>query len=87
MPTGPEYEHMVDVARIRADHGLTIKEITTLLGVPTSTYTQWEYGKAQPSGAALSLLLIMAMRPDVVYEVLEPLEQKNRSSRKKGNQK
>jgi DNA-binding transcriptional regulator YiaG len=80
MTTETQYDRMINVARIRADHGLTIKEITRLLGVPMSTYTQWEYGHAQPSGAALSLLLIMKLRPDVVYEVLGPLSQKRRKN-------
>jgi DNA-binding transcriptional regulator YiaG len=78
-----DYQRMVDVAAIRADHGLTIKEIANLLGAPISTYTQWEYGDAQPSGAALSLLLIMAARPDVIYEVLGPLEKRKRGVRRK----
>jgi transcriptional regulator with XRE-family HTH domain len=33
-------QRMVDVVAVRADHGLTIKEIANLLGVAVSTYTQ-----------------------------------------------
>lgn len=70
---------VVNVAGIRKDQRLTIKEIAALLGVPVSTYAQWEYGSAEPSGAALSLLLIMEARPDVIHEVLGQLSRKKKS--------
>lgn len=81
MPTKSQNTCVVNVAKLRADHGLTIKEMAALLGVGVSTYTGWEYGGENPSGAALSLLQIMAARPDVIYEVLGPLQKKTRAGR------
>jgi DNA-binding transcriptional regulator YiaG len=75
--------NVVNVGAIRAEHGLSIKEFADLLDVPMLTYTQWEYGGGQPSGAAALLLQIMAARPDVVHEVLGPLALKKRAFKRK----
>ncbi|OQW90551.1 MAG: hypothetical protein BWK78_06735 [Thiotrichaceae bacterium IS1] len=47
-----------------------------LLRVSTKTLQAWETGQRQPSRVAQALLSVVAHRPDVVLEVLQPLDQR-----------
>jgi putative transcriptional regulator len=46
-----------------------------LLRVSTKTLQVWETGQRQSSRIAQALLSVVAHRPDVVLEVLQPLDQ------------
>jgi DNA-binding transcriptional regulator YiaG len=62
---------------IRKAKDLSQAEFAKLIGVPTGTYQGWEQGRRKPTGAALSLLRIIARKPDTVEMLKELL--KNRS--------
>ncbi len=42
-----------------------------LFGISASTLEDWEERQHKPSGAAISLLLVAAKRPDVLLDVLK----------------
>lgn len=52
----------IDVKQIRADRGLTQKELADLVGVNLSTVWRWENGQP-PKGTARALLAQMATSP------------------------
>lgn len=57
------------IAEARARSGLSRQKFADLLGVSSRTLQEWEQGRRQPSGAARSLLVIAARRPEVLREV------------------
>lgn len=63
---------LASVERIRKQRRYGIQAFATdFLHISGRTYQSWlTYGGKKPSGAALSLLRIVAARPDVVEEVL-----------------
>lgn len=60
---------MSSIAAARTRSGLSQEHFADLLGVSPRTVQEWEQGRRQPSGAARSLLVIAARRPDVLREV------------------
>lgn len=54
----------VVAARLRS--GLSQARFARLLGVSVRTLQDWEQGRRAPSGAAKTLVLIAARRPDVL---------------------
>lgn len=66
--------NMVSVTiAVEARHrlGLSQAQFAGMLGVSNRTLQDWEQGRRQPSGAARTLLLIAALRPDAVHEALD----------------
>lgn len=57
------------VAEIREKTGLTQSRFAELLGVSVRTLQEWEQGRRVPSGAARTLLLIVARKPRVLRDV------------------
>ena len=57
------------VATVRAATGLSQSRFAELLGVSVRTLQEWEQGRRAPSGAARTLLLIVARKPQVLVEV------------------
>jgi putative transcriptional regulator len=57
------------IAEARARSGLSQQRFADLLGVSPRTVQEWEQGRRQPSGAARSLLVIAARKPEVLREV------------------
>lgn len=60
-----------DTKTTREQMNLSQSAFAALFGINTSTLQNWEDGKCQPSGAAQSLLLVAAKRPDVLLDVLK----------------
>ena len=57
------------VVDIRLRSGLTQAQFASILGVSMRTLQQWEQGRREPSGAALSLLKIAAKHPEVLVDL------------------
>ncbi len=61
---------MIDVAKIRAQTGLSQSQFAKSIGVAKGTLLNWEQGRRQPSGPAKVLIAMIARRPSVVSELL-----------------
>ena len=59
-----------DVMITRQKLGLSQAAFARLLGISPRTIQEWEQGRRNPQGAALSLLRIAQAKPDIVREVL-----------------
>src|SRR5271169_5997334 len=67
-----EYDRMInvpDVAMIREKTGLSQSGFASLLGVSVRTLQDWEQGRRAPSGAARTLLLVVAKSPRALLDV------------------
>ncbi len=60
----------VDVAKIRANTGLSQSAFAKSIGVAKGTLLNWEQGRRHPTGPAQVLLALIARRPSVVGELL-----------------
>ncbi len=58
-----------DVTQIREKTGLSQTRFAQLLGVSVRTLQDWEQGRRAPSGAARTLLMVAARRPQTLLEV------------------
>jgi putative transcriptional regulator len=58
-----------DVAKIREKTGLSQARFAQLLGVSVRSLQDWEQGRRAPSGAARTLLMIVAKNPKALLEV------------------
>jgi putative transcriptional regulator len=61
---------VIDVARIRAQTGLSQSQFAKSIGVAKGTLLNWEHGRRRPTGPAQVLLAMIARRPSVVAELL-----------------
>ena len=61
--------NVVSVSSVREKTGLSQQKFATLLGVSVRTLQEWEQGRRAPSGAARTLLLIVAKNPRALIEV------------------
>ena len=59
-----------DIAKIRAGSGLSQTQFAQLLGVSVRTIQDWEQGRRSPSGAARTLLMVVAKNPQAVLDVV-----------------
>ena len=59
-----------DVVEIRAKTGLSQTEFSHLLGVSVRTLQDWEQGRRSPSGAARTLLTVVAKNPQAVLDAV-----------------
>jgi putative transcriptional regulator len=60
-----------DVVAARIRTGLSQREFADALQISPRTLQHWEHGDRQPSGAAATLLRIVARHPNVLWEVAE----------------
>lgn len=60
--------NQIVAARLRS--GLSQGEFAAALNISPRTLQQWEQGRRQPSGAAETLLRIVALHPEVLREVM-----------------
>lgn len=58
-------------ARTRLD--MSQQQFATMLGISVRTLHDWEQGRREPSGAARTLLKIVARHPEVVREVMQAI--------------
>ena len=58
-----------DVVMIREKTGLSQSRFASLLGVSVRTLQDWEQGRRAPSGAARTLLLVVAKSPQALLDV------------------
>lgn len=61
---------VIDVAKIRAQTGLSQSQFAKSIGVAKGTLLNWEHGRRHPTGPAQVLLAMIARRPSVVAEFL-----------------
>lgn len=61
---------VIDVAKIRAQTGLSQSQFAKSIGVAKGTLLNWEHGRRHPTGPAQILLAMIARRPSVVRELL-----------------
>jgi putative transcriptional regulator len=61
---------VIDVAKIRAQTGLSQSQFAKSIGVAKGTLLNWEHGRRRPTGPAQVLLAMIARRPSVVAELL-----------------
>jgi putative transcriptional regulator len=59
-----------DVVAARLKSGLSQSQFAAALNISARTLLQWEQGRRQPSGAAETLLKIVARHPEVLKEVI-----------------
>jgi putative transcriptional regulator len=59
-----------DVVATRLKSGLSQAQFAAALKISARTLQQWEQGRHQPSGAAETLLKIVARHPNVLREVV-----------------
>jgi putative transcriptional regulator len=59
-----------DVVAARLKCGLSQSQFAAALRISPRTLQQWEQGRRQPSGAADTLLKIVARHPEVLREVM-----------------
>lgn len=59
-----------EIAATRLRSGLTQAQFAQALRISPRTLQQWEQGRRKPSGAAETLLKIVARHPEVLREVL-----------------
>ena len=60
-----------DVAALRKFVGLTQVQFAQAMGISVHTLRNWEQGRRQPEGPAMSLLRIAARHPRILRENLE----------------
>lgn len=67
---GRQYEVPInDVVKARLGTGLSQSEFAAALKISPRTLQQWEQGRRSPSGAAETLLRIVARHPEVLREL------------------
>ena len=59
-----------DIVKTRMKCGLSQSQFAEALHISPRTLQQWEQGRRQPSGAAETLLKIVARHPEVLREVM-----------------
>ena len=70
-PSTPAKEKDTRFADIRRRTGLTQKAFAELLGVSIRTLQSWEQGVRKPSGAAVTVLRIADMSPEVLTKLAQ----------------
>lgn len=59
-----------DIVAARLKTGLSQRQFASALQISPRTLQQWEQGRRQPSGAAATLLKIVARHPEVLRDVM-----------------
>lgn len=60
----------IDVANIRSKFGCSQIMFASLLNISVKTLRDWEQGRRNPSGAAITLLTIVEKYPEIIYTFL-----------------
>lgn len=67
---GKKYDVEInDVVKARLGTGLSQSEFAAALRISSRTLQQWEQGRRTPSGAAETLLRIVALHPGVLRDI------------------
>lgn len=64
------------IRKLRQEKKMTMKEIAQHLGVPTSTYRDWEYGSKIPADAVVQIAQLFNSSPNELLG-MEKLQNKN----------
>ena len=68
---GARYQVEVnDIVKARMQCGLSQAQFAAALHISPRTLQQWEQGRRQPSGAAETLLKIVARHPEILRELM-----------------
>jgi putative transcriptional regulator len=59
-----------EIVAVRVKCGLSQSQFAKALHISSRTLQQWEQGRRKPSGAAETLLKIVAKHPEILREVL-----------------
>jgi putative transcriptional regulator len=59
-----------EIQDARLKTGLTQKQFADVIGSSVATVRKWEQGSRKPSGAAETLIKVIAYRPSIVKEAL-----------------
>lgn len=59
-----------EIQEVRLKTGLTQKQFASVIGSSVATVRKWEQGSRKPSGAAETLIKVIAYRPSIVKEAL-----------------
>lgn len=59
-----------DIVKARMQCGLSQAQFAAALHISPRTLQQWEQGRRQPSGAAETLLKIVARHPEILRELM-----------------
>jgi len=59
-----------DIVETRLKSGLSQAQFAAALNISPRTLQQWEQGRRRPSGAAETLLKIVARHPEILREVI-----------------
>ncbi len=65
-----KFETGNDISSLRVFVGLTQEKFANAIGISVHTLRNWEQGRRQPGGAAISLLRIAARHPRIIKENL-----------------
>lgn len=60
----------IDVAKIRAQTGLSQTDFARIIGVAKGTLLKWEQRRRTPQGPAQVLLALIERKPSIVQELL-----------------
>lgn len=66
-------DHKVPVSAVleaRALSGLSQDKFAEIIDVPVKTLRDWEQGRRQPSGAAMTLFKILSKKPEVLKDLV-----------------
>ena len=58
-----------DPREVRKKMGLSQEDFAHVLGISVRTLQNWEQGRRDPTGPAMKLLRIAAVRPDILLEL------------------
>lgn len=62
----------VNVREIRKKTNKNQEEFARMIGVKVGTLRNWEQGRRNPDGPAMTLLKVVAANPEYVQQILQP---------------
>lgn len=72
MPTSDTFSKKLK--KLRESRNLSISEVATLIGVPLSTYREWEYGRAIRGEPYVKIAKVYNITLDELFSVNKPTQ-------------